>query len=1464
MSNLKELIIKRSSVKGRVTKFKNYISKFSKSSSLDSLQIGELKIKINKFECLSSEFSELQGQIETLNADELEDELDIREELENEIDSAMSLAQDILTRFSKNFNFEDAHSSSTHQGCGGNSQGLGFKLPLIQVPRFDGSASRWMQFKEMFSSLINENSNILPIYKFHYLVSYLEGDAARVVSNLEVCALNYNKAWSLLCERYDNKRQLINSHLNALFSIEPLTRESEQALRSLIDGVSKNLRALSSLGQPTDQWDTLIIYMASSKLDNQTSMKWEEHRNTLSDIPTLEQFHKFLKDRADVLESFNQHKIQNKRITSSHGVSGPSSNNNYTRNSKQNKVFSYVTQPSSNNNTNRYRTRCIVCKGNHFIYTCPSFLAKSPELRIAEAQRLQLCMNCLRSTHKTRDCLGGTCRECGKLHATILHRPTNQEPATPAQGSSDTVAAQTAVEEISVNISRQPISHVILSTVSIRVTNPKNSKSEIIRTLLDSGSQSSFLTQRVKERLNLEAIPTDINIIGIGNNTNNYVTERCFVQVSSLHSDYNTNLSCFIMPELTGNIPKAYIDRKQIDIPNHIQLADPNFYISGPVDAIIGADLFWEVIGNNIQSLGKNSPFIYNSKFGWVISGPISVNNKIKHTHCNFVSSNSLDDRLEKQISKFWEIEEMPKRSLLSDSERACEQHFQTHTTRLESGRFCVRLPLKDSPSVLGDSFSQAKKRFLNLERRFRKQPHLKQAYAACINEYIDLGHCSELSSFTPRSGYFLCHHPIFKKIQENTDILYSMQIPRYVISKDNVTIELHSFSDASMFGYGTCIYVKTIDAYGRSSVQLLCAKSRVAPSGKPMTIPRLELSAALLAAKLCASCLTSIRARIANCIHWCDSSVVLGWIKTSPTKLKMFVANRVAEICENTQSSSWRYVPTNLNPADLISRGIDANRLRDSTLWWNGPEFLLQEQHHWPTLNSNIVQELPELKVHSSIIEPNLIIFENHSNFTKLSRCFSYVLRCIHNCTHPNSRRTGNLTTIELDESFARLVIFSQLCSFQREYTCLANKSTINTKSKLLSLSPFLDENKVMRVGGRLDSSTYSYEKRHPIVLDGKHHFTKLLFRREHLRLLHAGPQALLYSVRETVWPLGGRCLARRTVRECVLCRRHQGRTLNPMMGNLPSQRVMPAFPFHTVGIDFAGPFQMLTRKGRGAKTIKCYLCLFICFRYKCVHLEAVTDLSKDALILTMRRMISRRGKPAQIFSDNGRNLVAAAREITEFLKTNPVISDFAADNQIKFSFLPAYAPHLAGLWEAGIKSAKHHIKRYIGNNKLTFEELSTLFAQVEAILNSRPLYPMSSSPNDMLPLSPGHFLIGRPLTSLPSPQIEDSTSTSSLDRYARIESIRQQFWRRWQREYISELQQHTKWRTNKDKLHVGDLVILQDDNLAPLHWRMGRVVGLFPGPDGISRVAEIKTTRGVVRRALTRICPLLSETSS
>ncbi|XP_061717737.1 uncharacterized protein LOC133525494 [Cydia pomonella] len=312
--------------------------------------------------------------------------------------------------------------------------------------------------------------------------------------------------------------------------------------------------------------------------------------------------------------------------------------------------------------------------------------------------------------------------------------------------------------------------------------------------------------------------------------------------------------------------------------------------------------------------------------------------------------------------------------------------------------------------------------------------------------------------------------------------------------------------------------------------------------------------------------------------------------------------------------------------------------------------------------------------------------------------------------------------------------------------------------------------------------------------------------------------------------------------------------------MGNLPAERVTPGYPFYTTGTDFAGPFLITDRKGRGCRITKAYLCIFICFRYKCIHLEAVTQLSKDAFTLCLQWFVSRRGKPKQIFCDNGRNFVATAREINDFLKLNTDdIIDFAANKGIEFRFSPAYAPNFGGLWEAGVKAAKYHLNRVLGNAHLTFEELSSLFSQIEAILNSRPLCPLSSSPQDFAPLTPGHFLIGRPLTALPSPCLLDS-NTNRLDRFQRLEQIRQHFWKRWSSEYVPELQQRTKWKLRCKDLKPNDLVLLKEDLAPPLNWRLGRVERIFPGTDGIPRVADISTVRGTVRRAINRICLLPS----
>ncbi|XP_049886870.1 uncharacterized protein LOC126381440 [Pectinophora gossypiella] len=341
--------------------------------------------------------------------------------------------------------------------------------------------------------------------------------------------------------------------------------------------------------------------------------------------------------------------------------------------------------------------------------------------------------------------------------------------------------------------------------------------------------------------------------------------------------------------------------------------------------------------------------------------------------------------------------------------------------------------------------------------------------------------------------------------------------------------------------------------------------------------------------------------------------------------------------------------------------------------------------------------------------------------------------------------------------------------------------------------------------------------------------------------------------------WPIGGRNLAKNCYHHCIRCTRMKGQVTAPLMGNLPPNRVLPdGFPFQSVGVDYAGPILSASRQGRGCRLIKVYIALFICFATKAVHIELVGDLTSNNYLSALRRFIGRRGKPKNIYSDIGLSFVGAHNELAKFLKSNcDSLSSAAANEEIEFHFIPSYSPHFGGLWEAGVKSTKYHLQRVLGNCNLTFEDLYTVLVQIEAILNSRPLTPLSSEPEDLMPLTPGHFIIGRPLTSLPSQDYQD-VSNNRLTRFQQIEKLRQHFWCRWSKEYVSELQLRSKWRTNTDALKMNSLVLLKEDNLPPLKWRLGRVVAVFPGTDGIKRVADIKTSSGIVRRSFSKICPL------
>lgn len=262
------------------------------------------------------------------------------------------------------------------------------------------------------------------------------------------------------------------------------------------------------------------------------------------------------------------------------------------------------------------------------------------------------------------------------------------------------------------------------------------------------------------------------------------------------------------------------------------------------------------------------------------------------------------------------------------------------------------------------------------------------------------------------------------------------------------------------------------------------------------------------------------------------------------------------------------------------------------------------------------------------------------------------------------------------------------------------------------------------------------------------------------------------------------------------------------------------------------------------------------------------VGDLTTSSFLNALKRFISRRGICTQIHSDNATNFVGADSKLKRlYKKLNSIVHErelreYLLNNKITWKFIPPRSPHFAGIWERAIRSAKHHLKRIFNIYNMDFEQFYTILTQIESILNSRPICPLTNDPNDLEPLTPGHFLIGASLTSLPQ---EDVTTipTNRLSQYQRLQQLLQHFWRRWSNEYINGLQQRSKWRfLNAENLKIGQMVLIKEEKLPVQDWRLGRITSIYPGKDGVVRVVDVLTCAGVVKRAFSKICILPIET--
>lgn len=692
---------------------------------------------------------------------------------------------------------------------------------------------------------------------------------------------------------------------------------------------------------------------------------------------------------------------------------------------------------------------------------------------------------------------------------------------------------------------------------------------------------------------------------------------------------------------------------------------------------------------------------------------------------------------------------------------------------------------------------------------------------------------------------------------------LSEIRIPRWVgASSSDRVVELHGFCDASKSAFAAAVYIRTVDSEGKVNVSLVTAKTRVAPV-KQVSIPRLELCGAVLLTKLLMEVATLLNITKHNLHAWTDSKVVLAWLDKHPSKWSVFVANRVSEILTNLDPQNWSHVTSKHNPADCASRGLRPSELINNKMWFNGPEFLSNDTITYSKPKS-IETELEAIKSHCTTIEDDNLL-NRFSSLTKAKRVMAYCMRFINKSKKTTTKTTTTyLNTTELNEALNLYIKNCQSINFSEEIKKIREKQDLPRNSKIRSLTPYLDEHGLLRVGGRLNQSDLlTFNQKHPILIAKQCELARLIIADAHKNTFHGGPQATLCHVQTRYWIIGAKQLIKAHYRNCVICVKNAAITKSPLMGQLPPARITPSRAFSNSGVDYAGPIQIRTSKGRGHKSYKGYIALFICMATRAIHLEVVSDLTSEGFLQAFKRFVARRGHCSHLWSDNGTNFIGASTELKRHCvaEQNQMLTEVAkalANNQCEWHFIPPHSPNFGGLWEAGVKSVKYHLARVIGNATLTYEEMATVLSQIEACLNSRPLSAVMDDPEKLTVLTPGHFLIGEAILTVPDLNFETG-NVSSLRRWQHTQRVFQSFWRQWSQEYLTKfLQRYSPRSTNAQQPKVGDIVVIKEDNLPPCRWLYGRVIAVHPGLDQIVRVVTLKTKSGSLKRPTCKLCIL------
>ena len=675
----------------------------------------------------------------------------------------------------------------------------------------------------------------------------------------------------------------------------------------------------------------------------------------------------------------------------------------------------------------------------------------------------------------------------------------------------------------------------------------------------------------------------------------------------------------------------------------------------------------------------------------------------------------------------------------------------------------------------------------------------------------------------------------------------------------------------------------------GNASSSLILAKSRVAPL-KNATIPRLELMALTLAAEASSYIRANCQFEFDEEYLWTDNTgVYYQAASENPENLATFARNRVKKIRQLGGKAKIPHVPGQLNTADLVSRGCTYQEYAESN-WLTGPDFILQPQDTWPRQPSGAAHEI-DINTVSVKRRPNsfrsftverplqqseiLVSFVGNPTasvadrvFLKLDACskWSVYLRAIVRFRRAVDRMRKRLTTQDMSKPirFAELraaerLIISQVQAdaYGLEVRHLLENRPLPKTSPIRVLSPFLSDG-LLLLGGRLGEHVGELPK-NPIILPPKHPVTRLILKDLHERSKHAGPSHILMEARARYWIPQGRRTIMNLIHACGNCRRFHLRPASAPVGPPPDVRVSRSRAFEHVGTDVLGP--LFVRKEDNAEQ-KLWIVIFTCCAVRAVHLEILNSLTTTEFLMSMRRFKARRGCPKTLYSDNAKAYKRAAEDLRilgEMMKEAAVLEDLARDG-IEWRFSIEKAPWNMGFTERLVGSVKSALKKVLGRARVSWQELSTIVCEIEAMINKRPLCEVPDSEHIEV-LTAQHFLIC---------QTEDPAEDSLIPKRMRPEELLKRwrhrkilveaFWKRWEHEYLLLLRNfHETVPRNLNTVKLGQIVLIKDPQKPKLMWQMGRVEKINVSRDGVVRSCRLKVANGVPRqRPVSLLYPL------